>query len=122
MIIKLFVFVFLTTLATIEAKPKFAKCEFEEGVIFFRELKNKGITEIYGEIHGLTDGLHGIHVHQEGGLGNECKDAGGHFDPYQVRIICSLCSLFTASHCLKITQNVAFEFLNFGIFHQFLSY
>ena len=26
------------------------------------------------------------------------------------------------SHGLKITQNVAFEFLNFGIFHQFLSY
>ena len=24
--------------------------------------------------------------------------------------------------CLKITQNVAFQFLNFGIFHQFLSY
>ena len=24
--------------------------------------------------------------------------------------------------CLKITQNVAFKFLNFGIFHQFLSY
>ena len=28
----------------------------------------------------------------------------------------------TTSHCLKITQNVAFEFLNSGIFHQFLSY
>ena len=28
----------------------------------------------------------------------------------------------TAPHCLKITQNVAFEFLNFGIFHQLLSY
>ena len=26
------------------------------------------------------------------------------------------------SHCLKITQNVAFEFSNFGIFYQFLSY
>ena len=27
------------------------------------------------------------------------------------------------AHCLKITtQNVAFEFVNFGIFHQFLSY
>ena len=26
------------------------------------------------------------------------------------------------AHCLKIPQNVAFEFLNFGIFHQFLSY
>ena len=27
-----------------------------------------------------------------------------------------------STHWLKITQNVAFEFLNFGIFHQFLSY
>ena len=27
-----------------------------------------------------------------------------------------------ASHCLKITKKFAFEFLNFGIFHQFLSY
>ena len=28
-----------------------------------------------------------------------------------------------ATHCLKSTQNVAFEeFLNFGIFHQFLYY
>ena len=26
------------------------------------------------------------------------------------------------THCLKITQNVAFEFWHFGIFHQFLSY
>ena len=26
------------------------------------------------------------------------------------------------AQCLKIIQNVAFEFLNFGIFHQFLSY
>ena len=26
------------------------------------------------------------------------------------------------THCLKITQNVSFEFFNFGIFHQFLSY
>ena len=24
--------------------------------------------------------------------------------------------------CLKISQNVEFEFMNFGIFHQFLSY
>ena len=28
----------------------------------------------------------------------------------------------TPAHCLKITQNVALEFCNFGIFHQFLSY
>ena len=30
--------------------------------------------------------------------------------------------LFTAAHCLKITQNVAFEFFSFGIFPQLLSY
>ena len=26
------------------------------------------------------------------------------------------------THCLKITQNVAFQFLNFGVFRKFLSY
>ena len=26
------------------------------------------------------------------------------------------------AQCLKITQNVLFEFFNFGIFHQFLTY
>ena len=30
--------------------------------------------------------------------------------------------LWNLSHCLKITQNVAYDFLNFGSFHQFLSY
>ena len=33
----------------------------------------------------------------------------------------ALSPLTTGSHCLKITQNVAFEYSNFGIFHQFLS-
>ena len=28
----------------------------------------------------------------------------------------------TTAHCLKITQNVAFQFLNVGIVYQFLSY
>ena len=26
------------------------------------------------------------------------------------------------THCLKITHDVAFQFFNFGIFHQFLSF
>ena len=30
--------------------------------------------------------------------------------------------IFTDAHRLKITHTVAFEFLKFGIFHQFLSY
>ena len=37
-------------------------------------------------------------------------------------VYCAISTPFQVTHCLKITQNVAFEFLNFGIFHQFLSY
>merc|ERR1712018_93164 len=66
---------------------KFAKCEFPEGkgIIFISEKRfgMHGTTEIYGEMNGLTDGLHGFHVHEFGGLGNGCKDAGGHYDPEQ---------------------------------------
>ena len=40
-------------------------------------------------------------------------------------LLLSLCNwrfkISTLSQCLKITQNVAFELINFGIFHQFLS-
>ena len=38
--------------------------------------------------------------------------------PLQTSAVCTL----PTAHCLTITQNVAFEFLNCGIFHQFLSY
>merc|ERR1712066_1227550 len=56
---------------------KFAKREFPEGkgIIFIREKR-------FG-MNGTTDGLHGFHVHEFGGLGNGCKDAGGHYDPEQ---------------------------------------
>ena len=36
--------------------------------------------------------------------------------------LCSICEFSIKTQCLKIIQNVAFEFLNFGIFHQFLYY
>ena len=35
-------------------------------------------------IHGLTPGLHGFHIHEEGNLGRECRDALGHFNPFRV--------------------------------------
>ena len=54
------------------------------------------------------------------------------YKPFQLRAIwqrsvdpiATNCLLIfsTTAQCLKITQNVAFEFLNFGIFHHFLSY
>ena len=43
-----------------------------------------GKVKISGKVKGLTDGEHGFHIHEFGGLGNSCKDAGGHFDPDKV--------------------------------------
>jgi len=36
---------------------------------------------IQGRIYGLKPGLHGFHVHMNGELTSQCKDAGGHFNP-----------------------------------------
>merc|ERR1711953_305416 len=60
-----------------------AKCEFANDGGLLHILEEQGKTRIFGEMNRLTDGLHGFHVHEFGGLGNGCKDAGGHFDPNQ---------------------------------------
>lgn len=36
---------------------------------------------IVGHISGLTPGLHGFHVHENGDLSDRCSAAGGHFNP-----------------------------------------
>ncbi len=38
------------------------------------------------QIYGLEEGLHGFHVHAEGALTDECRDAGGHFNPFEVSL------------------------------------
>ena len=73
---------------------KISRCEFPGdlgtsgavtgGTVYLRE-RTDGSVDIYGEIYGLDDGEHGIHIHEFGGLGNDCADAGGHFDPAGVR-------------------------------------
>ena len=41
-------------------------------------------TVIVGEIHGLTPGVHGLHIHEYGNLSDGCKSAGGHYNPDSV--------------------------------------
>lgn len=43
--------------------------------------KNKKLIIEY-EIMGLSDGLHGFHVHEYGDVGDNCMSACSHFNPY----------------------------------------
>ena len=43
-----------------------------------------GPVRVHGLVHGVTPGLHGLHLHAQGDLGNDCKAAGGHFNPLKV--------------------------------------
>jgi len=62
-----------------------------QGVIHFKQQQqhvssNAGsssasVVYVWGEITGLTPGLHGFHVHEYGDLSNGCKSAGGHYNP-----------------------------------------
>jgi len=47
------------------------------------EQAGNGRVKIRGLLHGLKAGKHGFHVHQEGNLGNGCKNAKGHFNPFK---------------------------------------
>ena len=48
------------------------------------EEQSDGTVSIIGSINGLKAGKHGFHVHAYGELGNDCTDAGGHFNPFEV--------------------------------------
>jgi len=49
------------------------------GTVKFEAAGDK--VKVTGDIHGLTPGLHGFHIHQYGDLSNGCVSAGGHFNP-----------------------------------------
>ena len=51
-----------------------------EGKITLKET-SLGLTINY-EVKGLSDGLHGFHIHEYGDLSDGCKSACSHFNPY----------------------------------------
>merc|ERR1711964_415201 len=72
-------------------QAKFAVCTFDSSVvtdgtvsgavtIHQRDVFHPAVFNI--NITGLSPGKHGFHVHQNGDLGNNCIDAGGHYNPY----------------------------------------
>merc|ERR1712126_45846 len=44
---------------------------------------NSHVTNISGIVYDLDGGYHGFHIHEFGDLGDNCKAAGGHFNPHQ---------------------------------------
>uniref|UniRef100_A0A7S3V0J4 Superoxide dismutase [Cu-Zn] n=1 Tax=Aplanochytrium stocchinoi TaxID=215587 RepID=A0A7S3V0J4_9STRA len=51
------------------------------GTVFFVGGHNLP-TKITAEIHGLSKGKHGFHIHEFGNLTEGCKTAGGHYNPH----------------------------------------
>lgn len=45
-------------------------------------IQDGDITTIYATIYGLSDGLHGFHIHEFGNLIKGCITAGPHYNPH----------------------------------------
>ena len=54
------------------------------GTLHLVQSSTSSEVTIKGSISNLAAGTHGWHVHEFGLTGNECADAGPHFNPFSV--------------------------------------
>ena len=60
------------------------------GELIMEQATLNGPVLVRGFIKGLSRGSHGFHIHTKGQLGNKCKDAGSHFNPFKARLFLHL--------------------------------
>ncbi|TRY64268.1 hypothetical protein TCAL_03987 [Tigriopus californicus] len=66
--------------ARVDLKP--ADNSGVKGTLYLKQNGPGSAVLLTGYIKGLYEGAHGFHVHMNGELTNDCKDAGGHFNPF----------------------------------------
>ena len=83
-------------IASVTAPPNTAQYAYAYGTVQLVEAGDSGVRGtltlmqghnylyIMGTIFGLEQGLHGFHIHAVGDTSNNCKAAGGHFNPDEV--------------------------------------
>ena len=54
------------------------------GIVKFKQNLTDNITTIDYDVNGLSEGLHGFHIHEFGDLSKGCKSAGGHYNPFKL--------------------------------------
>ena len=57
------------------------------GLLLLVQSSDSSEVTVRGRIDNLSVGSHGFHVHTTGATGNNCADAGGHFNPTSVSIM-----------------------------------
>ncbi|KDR12362.1 superoxide dismutase [Cu-Zn]-like [Zootermopsis nevadensis] len=57
--------------------------EVVKGTLFFDQVNPDSPVRVTGEVTGLSQGLHGFHIHEFGDNTNGCISAGAHFNPHQ---------------------------------------
>ena len=56
------------------------------GELRIEQINGKSEMVITGWVNNLPQGIHGFHVHENGATGNDCADAGAHFNPTNVSL------------------------------------